>query len=192
MASDPVCVEGAGPNPQSDAVLVGADGSLQNVFVYIKSGLDAGYSFDTPTAPVLLDQKGCTYTPRVLGVRVNQPMTISNDDATFHNVHALPKTNQEFNQGLTNKGDKMAKTFTAPEVMVRFKCDVHGWMAAYVGVVAHPYFAVTGVDGSFTLAGVPPGTYTIEAWHERFGTQTAEITVGDRQAQTVSLTFAAK
>src|SRR5690349_2106227 len=144
MSSDPVCVEGAGPNPQSDAVLIGADGALQNVFVYIKSGLDAGYSFDTPTEPVVLDQKGCTYAPRVLGVRVNQPLTVSNDDATFHNVHALPKTNQEFNQGLTSKGDRLAKTFTAPEVMVRFKCDVHGWMAAYVGVVAHPYFAVTG------------------------------------------------
>jgi hypothetical protein len=144
-----------------------------------------------PASPAVLDQKGCLYQPRVLGVRVNQPLVISNDDATFHNVHALPKTNLEFNQGLANRNDKMTKTFTAPEVMVRFKCDVHGWMAAYVGVVAHPFFAVTGADGSFNLTGVPPGTYTVEAWHERFGTKTTEVTVGDHQSQTVSFSFAA-
>src|SRR6185503_11174720 len=129
------CVAGESPNPQSDAVLVSGDGALQNVFVYIKSGLDPSYSFDAPTSPVVLDQKGCLYRPRVLGVRVNQAVTISNDDATFHDVHALPKTNLEFNQGLANRNDRMSKVFTAPEVMVRFKCDVHGWMAAYVGVV---------------------------------------------------------
>ena len=161
MGSDPACTEGPGPNPQSDAVLVGKDGALRNVFIWIKDGLDAGYTFDAPTAAFVLDQKGCHYSPRVLGVRVNQPITISNDDPTFHNVHALPKTNMEFNQGLVKRGDYMSKTFTAPEVMVRFKCDVHGWMAAYVGVVAHPFFAVTGADGSFSLTGVPPGTYTV-------------------------------
>jgi hypothetical protein len=191
MGSDPACVAGAGPNPLSDAVLVSSDGALQNVFVHIRDGLDPGYGFETPTTPAVLDQQGCVYTPRVLGVRVNQPLEIANDDPSFHNVHALPAVNLEFNQGLNTKGARMVKTFTAPEVMVRFKCDVHGWMAAYVGVVSHPFFAVTAADGTFALAGVPPGTYTVEAWHERFGTQTAQVTVAERQAQAVAFSFAA-
>jgi hypothetical protein len=192
MTSDPGCVQGAGPNPQSDAVLIAGDGSLRNVFVYLKDGLDASYTFEAPAAPAVLDQKGCFYTPRVLGVRIGQPIALTNSDPTFHNVHALPKTNREFNTGLNPGTPATRRTFTAAEVMVRFKCDVHGWMAAYVGVVAHPYFAVTGNDGSFKLDGVPPGTYTVEAWHERFGTKTAQVTVGDRQAETVPFTCAAE
>jgi hypothetical protein len=106
-------------------------------------------------------------------------------------VHALPRANEEFNQGQHVKGDRTERFFTAPEVMVRFKCDVHGWMAAWVGVVAHPFFAVSGADGAFRLDGVPPGTYTVEAWHERFGTKTAQVTLGERQNATVAFAFAA-
>ena len=192
VSSDEGCVQAAGPNPMSDAVLVGNDGALQNVFVYIKDGLSPDYAFDVPTEPIVLDQKGCFYTPRVLGIRVGQPLEVSNDDPTFHNVHALPKMNMEFNQGLNMRGSRLRRTFTTPEVMMRFKCDVHGWMAAWVGVVQHPFFAVTGPDGSFALKGVPPGTYTVEAWHERFGTKTAQVTVGDHQAQTTAFSFSAK
>jgi plastocyanin len=189
MASDAGCVQGAGPNPQSDAVLIANDGGLQNVFVYIKDGLDPAYTFDVPTDPVILDQKGCFYAPRVLGVRAGQSLEVSNDDPTFHNVHAMPKMNMEFNQGLNVRGSRLRRTFTTPEVMVRFKCDVHGWMAAWLGVVSHPYFAVTGADGSFSLKGVPPGTYTVEAWHERFGTKLAQVTVAANQTGTASFTF---
>jgi len=192
VSSDMACVQDAGPNPASDAVLVANNGALQNVFIYIKEGLDPAYAFDTPTDPVVLDQKGCFYTPRVLGIRVGQPLDVSNDDPTFHNVHALPKMNMEFNQGLNVRGSRLRRTFTTAEVMMRFKCDVHGWMAAWVGVLPHPFFAVTGPDGSFDLKGVPPGTYTIEAWHERFGTKTAQVVVADHQTQTASFTFAAK
>ncbi len=191
MGADPACVTGAGPNPQSDAVLIGADGGLQNVFVYVRDGLDSAYAFDIPATPVVLDQKGCIYTPRVLGVRAGQPIEVLNSDDTLHNVHALPMMNQEFNTGTPFKNSKATRTFTVPEVMVRFKCDVHPWMAAYVGVTTHPYFAVTDASGAFEIKGLPPGTYTIEAWHERFGRQTSMVTIDPKGAQTATFTFAA-
>jgi plastocyanin len=188
MGNDTACVASAGPNPQSEAVLVGADGGLTNVFVYVKDNFD-GYTFDTPTEAVTMDQKGCVYVPRVFGVRVGQPITILNSDATVHNVHALPMQNQEFNESQPRQGMRTSKIFTVPEVMVRFKCDFHGWMAAYVGVMAHPFFAVTDASGAFSLTGLPPGTYTIEAWHETFGTRTQQVTITPGGRQTIALTF---
>ena len=189
MALDKACVAGSGPNPQSDVVLVAADGALKNVFVYVKDGLDPGYAFEIPTAPVRLDQQGCFYTPRILGIRAGQPLEVVNSDATLHNVHALPMTNRDFNQGLVFKNTKLTHTFTVPEVMVRFKCDVHPWMAAHVGVVAHPFFAVTDATGAFAIKGLPPGTYTIEAWHEKYGSRTTKVTLAARQDLTASFTF---
>ena len=191
MTSDKACIQNAGPNPQSDALLIGGDGGLRNAFVWVKDGLDPEYTFETPTTPVVIDQKGCVYAPRVLGVRVGQPIDVVNSDPTLHNVHALPMVNQEFNHGQPVQYSKLTRTFTAPEVMVRFKCDVHGWMAAWVGVVAHPYFAVTGADGAFQLPNLPPGTYTLEAWHEKLGTKTVQVTVASGQTQAASFTFSA-
>jgi plastocyanin len=188
---DAACVKHAGPNPQSDAVLV-TDGALQNAFVYVKAGLDPAYTFDIPTDAVLLNQEGCIYTPRVVGLRAGQPIEVMNSDPTLHNVHALPKVNREFNFAQIVQGRRDRRTFTAPEVMVRFMCNVHGWMAAYVGVLPHPYFAVTDASGAFEIKGVPPGTYTIEAWHETLGVRTASVTIADRQSQTVSFAFAPK
>ena len=188
MTTDKACVAGAGPNPQSDAVLIAKDGGLKNVFVHVKEGLDPAYSFDIPTTPAVLDQKGCIYTPRVIGVRAGQSLEVLNSDETLHNVHALPMKNQEFNTTLK----KVSRTFTVPEVMLRFKCDVHPWMAAYVGVVAHPYFAVTDATGAFEIKGLPPGTYTVEAWHEKFGPKTATVTIDPKGAQTATFSFAAK
>jgi len=192
MGTDQACVQGAGPNPKSDAVLIASDGALQNVFVYVKDGLDPAYTFSTPTTPIELDQKGCRYTPRVFGVMVGQPIEIINSDPTLHNVHAMPRQNQEFNKGQPVQGSRMTQTFTVPEVMVRFKCDVHGWMTAWAGVLPHPFFAVTGPDGSFELKGVPPGTYTVEAWHEKFGTRTGQVTVGEHQTATTAFSFTDK
>lgn len=192
MGSDPACVQGSGPSPMNDAVLIAADGGLKNVFIHVRDGLDPEYGFEVPAAAVLLDQKGCRYTPRIAGVRAGQPVELINSDPTLHNIHALPMANQEFNAMQPIQGFRTTKTFTTPEVMVRFKCDVHSWMAAYVGVVAHPYFAVTKDDGTFEIKNLPPGAYTLEAWHEKFGTQTATVTIGDKEAQTVSFTFSAK
>jgi hypothetical protein len=189
MTSDQECVKNAGPNPQGDAVLIAPDGSLQNVFVHVKEGVDPAYGFDVPTTPAVLDQRGCVYAPRVIGILVGQPLEIVNSDPTLHNVHALPKVNLEFNTGQPLQGMRERRIFTAPEVMVRFKCDVHQWMAAYVGVVAHPFFAVTGADGRFELKGLPPGTYTIEAWHERFGTRIERRTIGERETKLIGFSF---
>ena len=185
MGSDPAC---GSAEVRAESYVVD-NGSLQNVFVYIKDGLGIKYLFDTPMEPVKLDQKGCHYAPHVLGVRVTQPLEVINSDATLHNVHGMPETNREFNQGQPVQGMKNTVAFTAPEVMIPFKCDVHSWMNAYVGVVNHPYFAVTGAGGKFELKTVPPGTYTIEAWHEKLGRQTQTVTLGDKESKELTFTF---
>ena len=189
MNADPVCVqENQGPQSQ-ETYVVGGDGTmLGNVFVYVKDGL-GDYVFDAPTESVTLDQQGCRYTPHVFGIRVNQPFEIVNSDPTLHNIHATPTMNREFNNGQPIQGMKMTHTFTETEVMVPFKCDVHGWMGAYVGVLDHPYFAVTGPDGTFDLTSLPAGTYTIEAWHERLGASTQSVTVGAMETAEVTFTF---
>jgi plastocyanin len=189
MQTDEACLAGDSPNPVNNAILVSASGGVQNAFVYVKAGLDPEYSFKVPAEPAVLDQKGCIYTPRVVGVMTGQPLDVVNSDQTLHNVHALPRENQEFNQGQRLKGERMTKSFSVPEVMVRFKCDVHGWMAAYVGVMAHPFFAVTDADGRYEIKGLPPGEYTLAIWHEKLGTQEQKITVGAKQTQTADYTF---
>jgi plastocyanin len=191
MQTDRSCLQGDTPNPVGSAVLVGAAGGLQNAFVYVKDGLDPEYSLSVPAAPAILDQKGCIYTPRVIGVMTGQPLEVVNSDETMHNVHALPMANQEFNYGQRFKGERLTKSFSVPEVMVRFKCDVHGWMAAYVGVTAHPFFAVSDAEGRFEIKGLPPGTYTVGLWHEKLGTQEQKITIGPKETQTLNYTVSA-
>jgi plastocyanin len=161
MNADPVCIrEAKGPQMQ-ETFEVGSDGkSLANVFVYVKDGL-GNYAYDMPTESAKIDQRECRYHPHVFGIRVGQPLEIVNSDPTLHNIHAQPKINAEFNNGQPIQGMKTTHTFDKQEIMVPFKCDVHGWMNAYVGVVAHPYFAVTDKDGKFELKTLPPGTYTL-------------------------------
>lgn len=189
MNADPVCLrEAKGPQTQ-ETYTVGSDGkSLANVFVYVKDGL-GNYVYDPPTGSATIDQKECRYHPHVFGMRVGQTLDIINDDPTLHNIHALPKANQEFNTGQPIQGMKTTHVFTAREVMVPFKCDVHGWMNAYVGVLDHPYFAITKDDGKFELKTLPPGTYTIEAWHEKMGTQTQSVTIGAKETKDITFTF---
>ena len=189
MNADPVCVK-ENKTPQfQETYMVASDGKgLENVFVYVKDGL-GNYVFDTPTDPAKIDQKECRYHPHVFGMRVGQPLEIVNSDPTLHNIHALPKGNQEFNTGQPIQGMKTTHTFTAKEVMVPFKCDVHGWMNAYVGVLDHPYFAVTDKDGKFELKSLPAGTYTIEAWHEKLGTTTQSVTLGQKETKEINFTF---
>jgi plastocyanin len=183
--SDPYC-EQQGEAKTQNFVL--SDGGLQNVFVYVKDGLGE-LKFPVPTTPVVLDQKGCTYAPRVFGIQAGQPLEILNSDETLHNVHAMPANNREFNRGQPLKGLRQTHVFTTAEVMVPFKCDVHKWMNAWVGVLNHPFYAVSGPGGAFDIQSLPPGTYTIEAWHEKLGAQTQMVTIGPKETKELSFTF---
>jgi plastocyanin len=187
MDSDSNCVQQGQTSPD-ETILVGEAGAVQNVFVYVKDGLGS-LRFPVPSAPVILDQKGCRYVPHVLGAQVGQNVEIVNSDPTLHNVHAVPAANQEFNTGQPLPGMKHTHQFSTREVMVPFKCDVHPWMHAFIGVLDHPYFAVTGADGSFSLKGLPPGTYTIEAWHESLGAQTQSVTIGEKESKDITFSF---
>ena len=187
--ADPVCLREA-KGPQFQETYQVADGKLANVFVYVKDGL-GNYAYDPPTGTPTIDQKECRYHPHVFGMRVGQSIEIINSDPTLHNIHALPKNNAEFNNGQPIQGMKMTHTFASKEIMVPFKCDVHGWMNAYVGVLDHPYFAVTDKSGAFELPNLPPGTYTIEAWHEKLGAMTQSVTVGQKETKEVPFTFKA-
>jgi hypothetical protein len=189
MASDPAC-EAGNTEGAAQETYVASDGGLQNVFVYIKDGLGNKYLFDTPTDPVKMEQKGCHYVPHVLGIRVAQPLQVVNADSTMHNVHGMPTANQEFNFSQPVPMTSTV-TFTTKEVMIPFKCNVHSWMHSYVGVLDHPYFAVTGNGGKFDLRTVPAGTYTIEAWHEKLGTRTQTVTLGEKETKDITFTFKA-
>lgn len=167
MASDPKCGAMHTAPVTTRHYVTGADGGLANVLVYVKSGL-AEKNFPVPTEAPLLDQKGCEYIPYVLGVQVNQKIKIRNSDPTLHNVHATPKAgsaNKEFNFAQPVKDMVSEKSFASPEIAIRFKCDVHPWMFAYVGVVDSPFYAVTDKDGNFKISGLPNGKYTLEAYH---------------------------
>ena len=189
MDADPVCAgQHAGGMP-SEEVVVNSNNTLKNVFVYVKEGLPKDQKFEAPKDPVAFDQRGCHYSPHVFGVMAGQPIQIINSDGTLHNVHALPKNSKEFNLGMPIQGMKLNQKFDAPEVMVKFKCEVHSWMAAWAGVLDHPFFAVTGEDGTFSIKDLPAGQYTLEAWHEKYGTQTAAVKVPDQTE--VNFTFKA-
>ena len=187
MNADPVCVTEA-TNTETEYYVVGEGGALGNVFVYVKEGLE-GRTFPAATGTVELSQEGCRYGPHVFGIRVGQTLEIVNGDPTLHNIHATPSANDEFNMGQPIEGMRFERTFSTSEVMVPFKCDVHGWMNAYAGVLEHPYFAVSGADGGFDLSELPAGDYVVEAWHEMLGTQTQNVTVSEGTTAELSFTF---
>jgi plastocyanin len=191
MSADPACeAANAGKTRLGEAMVIN-DGKVQNVFVYVKDGLGDA-KFDVPAEPVEMDQNGCMYTPHVVGAMAGQTIVIKNSDATLHNVHSLPENSKPFNSAMPMKGMTIKKKFSEPEVMVRMKCDVHPWMSAYIGVLPHPFYSVSAEDGTFKIDGLPAGTYTIEAWHEKLGTQTQSVTVGDGGSATADFSFAPK
>jgi len=183
-SADPVCGQ-KNPNLSTEETVV-KDGKLANTFVYIKDGTATDgtkigdYTWPTPSSAVTLDQNGCHYRPHVLGIMTNQKLTITNSDPTQHNIHPQPKNNPEWNQTQPNGAPPIEKTFARSEILIPVKCNQHPWMKAYIGVLKHPFFAVSGEDGTFTIAGVPAGTYTVAAWHEggAAGTEkTMQVTV---------------
>jgi hypothetical protein len=189
MDSDPKCAALVHGRESKTEDVVSTDGkTLANVFVYVKDGL-APRLYPVPSAPVVLDQQQCRYVPRVVGVQVGQPLEIRNSDPLLHNVRAEGAINQPFDLGQPLQGIKTTRTFTTREVMIPVKCQVHAWMRGFIGVLEHPYFAVTDANGRFSIPQLPPGTYVIEAWHERFGTTTERVTVAASDKASVDFTF---
>src|SRR5678815_2167046 len=188
MSSDATCKAGHEGEPRKEDLVVGDGGALKYVFVRVTTGLE-GRHFAPPAEPVVLDQRGCTYRPHVVGIQVGQQLTLLNSDPTLHNIHTTSLANKPFNFGMSVEGQKSPRFFSAPEVMIKTKCDVHPWMAAWIGVVEHPFFAVTGEDGRFTLKGLPAGEYTIEAWSETLGTKKTVVKVSDGESKEVSFVF---
>jgi plastocyanin len=189
MGADPVCVK-EHPSPVlAQEVMADAKGDLQNVIVFVSDGL-GDRTFDPPSQPAVVEQKGCLYQPHVLAVRANQTLELVNDDSTSHNIHPVPANNREWNKA-EPPGSRMEEAFAREEVAIPVKCNVHPWMRGYIAVFKHPYFAVTGKDGAFDLSNLPPGTYTIKAWHEKLGTSTQTVTIGVNETKEITFVFKA-
>lgn len=188
MNADPICQEAHGEPVTAPLLVLGEGNTMANVFVKVVSG-HPQQQYPVPSEPVVIDQEGCLYEPRVVGVMAGQALEFQNSDDTLHNVHGMPEQNREFNFAMPATVEESDVTLNTPEPIFPVKCDVHPWMQAYVAVMDHPYFATTGEDGSFEIADLPAGTYEIEAWHERLGTQTATVTVEDGGSGTADFTF---
>lgn len=188
MSAEAFCVQ-ANPKPiEPPVVVLGERGALANVVVYVKSGLGS-YRYDTPKDSAVLDQVGCMYVPHVLAMMTDQPFEVKNTDPTTHNVHPTPRENRPWNRSIAAGEAPYVSTFSQPEMAIPVVCNIHPWMRAYLFVFAHPYFDLTLKTGTFELKNLPPGTYTIEAWHERFGTQDVTVTIAPKQSKSISFTF---
>jgi hypothetical protein len=188
LTADPKCAAMHKEGLERQPIKV-KDGGLADVLVYVKSGAQGG---EVPAEPVLLDQKGCDYTPQMLAMVAGQKLKIRNSDDTLHNIHPRPKDNQEFNIGQPRQGMESEKTFDKPEVLIPVGCDVHPWMRAYISVLSHPHFAISAEDGSFTIKNLPAGDYEIEALHGKLGKDkaaAAKITVKAGEDSKLDLTL---
>ena len=189
MDADPACAKmHSGPVP-GEMLVLGTGNTMGNIMVWVSKGLATGKTWPVPKAPATLDQKGCQYLPHVQGIMVGQQYKILNSDGILHNVHTLPKINKGFNKPMPPTMKETTTAFDKEEGIFQIKCDVHPWMNAYVAVFTHPFFSVTGKDGKFTISGLDPGTYTLTAWHERLGTQTATVTVAANETKAQNFKF---
>ena len=190
MSADSVCEEL--PKAETEDLLTN-QGGLLNVFVYVKSNdqLQA-HRFEVPTSEVVLQRKNCQYVPRLLALRAGQPLSIVNLDRTIHNTHPTPRLNPEWNQTQVPSGTPLLKKFHRAEVLIPFKCNQHPWERAYVAVMDHPFFSISDQFGNYEIGGLPPGTYTLVAWHERLGEQQVELTVGAGETRRSDFTFVMK
>ena len=193
MAIEPVCVMKHEADPvkytgRSEALVLGDGNTMANIFVQVISGLPEK-EYPAPEEPVVLDQNGCTYMPHVLALMVGQPLKFLNSDSVLHNLHTLPEENDEFNVTMPKFLKETLRTFEYAEGMFPVKCDVHPWMGGFIAVLAHPFFDVTEKDGQYQLNDLPPGTYTLEAWHEKLGTRSAEVTITGDETKNIDILF---
>lgn len=187
-SSDPLCEEMHIDKPLlSEDRLVSEGGGVMNVFVWVKDALE-NIEYPVPSHPAVLDQVSCQYTPRVLGVRVGQTLDIKNSDPLLHNTRSLSKRNRSFNLGQPSDSVRR-QSFSRPEAAIRLVCDVHPWMRAFVFSMDHPFFATTDEDGAFAIEGLPPGDYTLEAWHERYGSLETNIVVVEGSRTEANFTY---
>jgi hypothetical protein len=186
MSADPYCAK-ANPGTKSMDIVVGSGGGLENVVVYVSSGV-SGQTFDPPSEPAVITQKGCMYQPHVLAMQTNQKLNIVNDDKTSHNIHPSPVNNREWNKSQP-PGTPMDGTFTREEIAVPVKCNIHPWMKSYIAVLKNPFFSTTGKAGEFEIKDLPPGTYTLTAWHEKLGTKSQTITIPGAESKSIDFVF---
>ena len=187
MAADPACLKMHPAPIITEEVVTGTNGALKDAIVYISDGL-GNRTFDPPTEPVVFEQKGCTYNPHILGMRARQTLKVANSDPTTHNIHPAPQNNREWNLSQPPGSSPIEESFAREEI-IPVKCNVHPWMKGYIAVFKHPYFAITSMDGTFDLKNVPPGEYTIEAWHEKYGVLTQKVTLKNKQTKTLEFVF---
>jgi hypothetical protein len=187
MAADPACLKMHPVPVMTEEVVTGTNGALKNAIVYISDGL-GNRTFDPPTESAVFEQKGCTYNPRILGMRARQALKVINSDPTTHNIHPAPQNNREWNMSQPPASSPIEETFAREEI-IPVKCNVHPWMKGYIAVFKHPYFVITGKDGSFALKNIPPGNYTIQAWHEKYGLLTQKVNLAPNQSQEVEFVF---
>jgi plastocyanin len=190
MDADPACAKKHSGPVQNEMLALGTGNTMGNILVWVSKGLPSGKTWPVPGTAVTLDQRGCMYTPHVMGIMVGQAYKILNSDGVLHNIHTLPKVNPSFNKGMPPTLKETTTKFDKPEEVFHIKCDVHPWMSAYIAVFTHPFFSATSTDGKFTITGLDPGTYEVTAWHEKLGTRTASVTVGANDKKTQDYKFA--
>jgi plastocyanin len=188
MSEDPACVQAHSGKAYDESLIVGNKGTLGNAFIYVKDGLE-GKVFEAPKTPVTIDQSGCWFRPRVLGIQTNQTLQVTNSDPVTHNIHPMAQVNREWNHSQGPGDAPLTRKFQKPEIMIKVKCNIHSWMHAFIGVVDNPYFAVSKDDGSFEISNLPPGTYTLAVWQENLGTQEQQITIAPHTRTATGFTF---
>ena len=187
MSADPFCAQAHSLAATTEELLTDANGGLENVVVFVSDGLGTT-AFTIPDEPAVMEQKGCQYKPHVLAMRAGQKLKVVNSDATTHNIHPMPNNNREWNVSQP-QGVPVEQVFAREEVAISVKCNIHPWMRSYIAVVKNPYFAVTGKNGGFELKDLPPGSYTLQAWHEKLGSRTQKVTLAGEATQTVEFVF---
>lgn len=191
MSEEPACIEAHHGKAYDESLIVNPKGGLANAFIYVEKGLE-GKAFAVPAIPVVIDQSGCWFRPRIMGIQTNQVLRVVNSDPVTHNIHPMAQVNREWNHSQGSGDPPINRKFLKSEVMIKVKCNIHSWMRALIGVVDNPYFAVSADDGSFSIKDLPPGRYTIGIWHEDMAMQEQQIVVASKSQNHINVLFEGK